>query len=381
LHIVHINVAGNFTEGMTYQGNLISKYNRLAGHSVTIIAGLEMYDEGKIIRVPSTDTVLTDGIRLIRLPVRFSFISALAKRFRQAIGLSKLLSILQPDIIMFHDVQSIDLLTVVNHKLKHPWVKLYADSHSDAHNSATNLISLHLLHRIFYRYIIKRCLQEIDKIFFVSLEAKDFLQQNYGINITEKLEFLPLGGEPISPEVKAMHRKKVRTDLKLDEKDIVLCHSGKFGPEKATYELVKAFREVQDDRLKLLVIGMFPNSEATRVVPLFHNDNRIIFLGWKTGQELMVYIAASDLYVQPGSQSATMQGAICAGTPALFRNFKSHEPYIKGNAITIDSLEELTGIIDDIAHERVDLSAMSKKAFDLAHELLDYRKLAARIAM
>ena len=104
-----------------------------------------------------------------------------------------------------------------------------------------------------------------------------------------------------------------------------------------------------------------------------------MYLGWKNSEELIKYIAASDLYLQPGSQSATMQNALCAGTPVLIENVKSHEAYMSGNAFIINNYEDMEIVFAKICEDPSVLKKMSERVYDLAVNNLDYKKLAERI--
>ena len=150
--------------------------------------------------------------------------------------------------------------------------------------------------------------------------------------------------------------------------------------KKRTYELLYNFNKVKNKNLRLIIIGVFSEELQEKIMQLINEDNRVLYLGWKSSDELIKYIAASDLYVQPGSQSATMQSSLCSGTPVLFTNVESHKSFMKGNAFMINEPHEMEAIFYQIIEDPSILREMSQMSYKLAYELLDYKKMAEKIA-
>ncbi len=378
MKIMHICLVGaGFNEGWSYQENMLTKYNSLAGHDVSIITSQWIRNpNGGIIKLDKTKYVDINSCKIYRLPIKNRFKPS--NRFRRYLGIEEVLNEENPDVIYVHNFQFLDITKIADYIQKNPNVRLYVDSHTDRNNSAQNWISLNILHKFFYKKIIKSIIKYVDKVFYISYEGKDFLKEVYGIP-ESLLEFYPLGGVVVNEKEKGKHRLGKRRNLGVSQEDIVFCHSGKMDNKKRTYEILENFSKVKDKRFRLIIIGSFTSEVEKRVMPLIQKDNRVIYLGWKSSEELIQYIAASDLYLQPGSQSATMQNALCAGTPVLFENVKSHQPYINGNAFVIDNYDEMKDIFIRISNNPEILKQMSKKAYIIAREILDYEKLADRI--
>ena len=55
MKIVHICLAGPFTDGWNYQDNMISKYHKKMGFDVTVIASQWIRNEGEIVKTSKTD--------------------------------------------------------------------------------------------------------------------------------------------------------------------------------------------------------------------------------------------------------------------------------------------------------------------------------------
>ena len=376
MKILHICVSSYYTEGMSYQDNIIPDINASDGHSVTIVSNASKYNAGIIVQTGEQDIYLKNGIRLVRK--QYLFGKKIGSKIKAICGLRRLISDIQPDVILHHGTGGLSLLSTVNYKKDHPKVKLYIDSHEDYHNSARNWISKNIQHKLIHGPISRYACNYCEKILYISEECKEFLIDLYHIPI-EKLEFYPLGGIIISDIEKCKYREKVRAELGIDDSDILLCHTGKLDVNKKTENIILAFDQIRDERLKLIIIGSLTNETEDVINEATKKDKRIKFLGWNKADELIEYICASDMYVQPGTQSATMQNAICCGIPVMLYPYKSHQAYLKGNGWFVESVSDIVDKLNEIVDNPEILIALSANSYQVAYELLDYRKLAARL--
>lgn len=378
LNILHIGSASFFTENMNYQDNLLSEQNLKDGHKVTYIANCEAYVEGVIQQVGCSDKIISNGLRLIRMPFTFVLNTFISSKFRKISRLYEQIKKINPDTILFHGCCAWDLMTVAKYKKKHPNTKLYVDSHEDFNNSATNWVSKNILHRLFYRPIIRKAYKYIDKIFYISLECKDLLTELYGL-AEEKMEFYPLGGKIIAEDERKTIRAKKRKELEVDEKDILLIHSGKMDKLKRTQEILTAFSKVNDERMKLVLLGSIPDDLKESITKLIDSDCRVKYLGWVNANQLTEYLCACDLYLQPGSQSATMQNAMCCGCAIMLYPHNSHQPFLNDNGWYVETQDDMVNVFLEVSRDPEMLIFMKNKSLKIANEMLDYKKLAAKL--
>ncbi len=378
MKILHICLASAYTEGMSYQDNLLSAQNINDGHSVTIVSDCHKYDNGCMIHTIVEDKILQNGIRLIRLEYDMIINSFISGKIRKVSALNSIIMQIKPDVIMFHSTAGWELLTIAKYKKNNPQIKLYLDSHEDFHNSARGFISREVLHRRFYGFIVRKALPYVDKILCVSTECFDFLETLYKVSL-EKMEFYPLGGIVFSEEEHLARRKEIYQGIGLSNKDILMVHTGKMQKTKRTEELLQAFTQVKSKKIKLVLIGSFSADVELAVKSIIAADSRIQYIGWKDGEEVLDYLCAADLYLQPGTQSATMQNAICCGCPVMLYPYKSHKQYLKGNGFFVKTVEDMVNVFKTIDSNQKILKDMSKASYKIAHGLLDYRKLAARL--
>lgn len=379
MKIAHIGLACFFTEGMTYQDNYLSHYNALDGNEVLYVSNAAKYENGAVVSTGYEDKRLPDGVRLVRLPYVHVLNGFVSDKFRKVKGLYALLEDFSPDVILSHDLCYWSVRDVIRYKKAHPAVRLYADTHAAAYNSGTNWLSLHILHRAFYRYLVRMALPYLEKFFYIGIGEKEFAMEQYGVP-ESLMEFYPLGGTLLSDEDYAAIRAKRRAELGLDENDRLYIHSGKLDALKRTDELLRAFSAVDDPHAVLAVIGSIPEERKGVLLPLIEADRRIRYLGWKTGAELQEYLCAADLYCQPGSVSATMQNAICRNTPVMSYPHPAYTAALdRGQFFWVRNQADMEHAFTKIKADPDVLPPMSAAARRCAEELLDYRKLAARL--
>lgn len=103
------------------------------------------------------------------------------------------------------------------------------------------------------------------------------------------------------------------------------------------------------------------------------------FLGWKSGDELQRYLSAADVYVQPGSQSATMQTSMCWRCAIVAYPHRSYETYLDNNTFFVRDISELREVFEKLANNK-DLSVkMGERSYEIAQNILDYKVLAKRL--
>lgn len=379
MKILHCCLSNFYIDNYNYQENILPSINKTDGHEVKIIASTETFVENSQIGYTKPGKYFTkDGIEINRISYKKYLPHFIMKKVRHYDNVYNLIDKFSPDVILFHGVPAYELITFAKYKKNNPSVKFYLDSHADRNNSGTNWLSMNILHKIFYKNIIKKAYNYIDKIFYITYETKEYLQDIYDIK-EEKMEYLPLGGFIFSEEERTKNRDKVGRQLGLKKGDILLIHSGKMDKLKRTQELLEAFIKVNKKNLKLVIIGSISEDQNGAIEKLIQKDSRILYLGWKNSTELLEYLSAGDLYVQPGSQSATMQNALCCGSAVAVYPHKSHTFLLNNTVFYIESVTDMVNLFNEVADNTKVLENMRKLSLKLACEKLDYRELAKRL--
>lgn len=379
MKIAHVGLASFYTEGMTYQDNQLAEQNVRDGQEVLYISNGAKYENGVVVETGFQDLMTQSGVRLVRLPYVHVLNHFVSDKFRKVKGLYQLLADFAPDVILSHDLSYWSVLDVIRYKQDHPEVKFYADTHTAYYNSGTNWLSLHILHGIFYRRLFQKALPYLEKYFYVGTSEKEFSREVYGIP-ESLMELYPLGGTLFSPDVYEEKRTRRRAELGLAPEELLLVHTGKLDAPKRTAELLRAFAAVPDLEAKLAVIGSIPAEMEDTLKPLLAGDSRVVYLGWRSSEDLLEYLCAADLYCQPGSVSATMQNALCCGCPVL--SFP-HASYVDdldcGEFFWARTQADMEAVFSGLAAAPERLRPMTEGAWRCAREVLDYRKLAARL--
>lgn len=381
MRIIHFALSCFYIEGYTYQENVLPKIHADTGNSVLMVASCISFDDkGKAIIVEPTRYHSKDGFDVIRVPFRKHYERGLSRRMKLYEGVRDIITSFKPDIMYFHGCGSVELLTLVEYKKEHSEVKLFVDNHADGNNSATNFLSYYALHKIVYKNVIKRALPYIEKVLCPAIECMDFCRNMYDVP-DSKLEFYPLGGVILDEKIRNDYRNLIRNRENISSNTLVFTHSGKMDAKKRTLEIIEAFSSVHDPKMRLWIIGVLMDDVKEKVSKEILKDERITFLGWKSSEELTQYLCATDCYVQPGGQSATMQNAMCCGCAVILYPYRSHAPYIDGNGYYVETVEDMKSIFLDISIHPGKIKEMRKKSIEIASELLDYNKLAARVCI
>jgi len=380
MKIVHLCLSCFYIDNYAYQENMLVAEHVRAGHTVHVLASTETFDQnGKLTYVKPSNYVSSDGAFVERLPYRLAWFPALARKIRAYPMLATRLKKIAPDVIIFHGLCSYALLESASYAKKNPGVILYADSHEDFNNSARNWPSKWLLHFAYYRTIFQISLPAIKKVFCITRETELFVNNFYGCPI-EKSELLPLGGNILTDDEYEHWRKTVRSNYQWSDDMRIFVQSGKFDTAKRLLESIKAFSATTEKNVRLVLAGIFMDEVKEQAEELIRKDSRIISLGWLDTQRLKSLLIAADVYVQPGSQSATMQMALCCRKPVIVADVISHRALISSNGWLINSRLNIDDAMKSaIFIHKSELEAMSAQSAKIAESMLDYTLQAKKL--
>jgi glycosyltransferase involved in cell wall biosynthesis len=377
--IAHLCLSCFYVDGVAYQENELVSQNLADGHDVLVVASTEQIrPDGSLFYSSPGSYLGTDGAPVVRLPYRGVLAHSLARKVRSYPGLYEILQSFAPDVILFHGACSASMHTVAKYVRRNPETTLYVDSHEDFINSARTLLSKWGLHFLLYRTILRRSLDQISKILPVSVSCHEFMRDFYGVP-EDKLEFYPLGGHVPEDDEYGTLRSEVRARLGLSDENVLIVQSGKLDRSKKLLEALKAFSLQDDPRLRFAIAGYVHPSIGPQVSELMACDPRIRELGWQSSEDLRALLCAADVYCQPGTQSATMQMAICCRCAIILDDIASHEPYLDGNGWLVSGEHELRSVLRELPEDVHRLPEMAARSHQLALRMLDYRLLAARI--
>lgn len=379
MRIIHCCLSNFYIDDYTYQENMLVRQHVDMKHDVLVLASTEIYNEDHRLDYTEPGEYMgADGAKVVRLPYRNFLPFSFMKKIRAYPGVYKILEDFSPDIIMFHAPCSYELLTVARYVSRNPNVKLYVDSHEDRYNSARSWLSRVLLYKMFYVPVIRFSKKYVDKFFYITYECKLFCQSIYGLQDSE-LEFYPLGGVVFDDDEYNKRRSLMRNELKVNDSDLLFFQSGKFDKKKKLLQSIRAFKENTSSSARLVIAGGFDDDIMNTAMDLINSDDRIHYVGWVNPEKLQNLLCAADVYVQPGTQSATLQMSICARCAVIVDDVPSHRFIIKDNGIFVSNDDELMLAYRRLIESPSLVCEMSLESYRYASANLDYKKLAERL--
>ena len=135
-----------------------------------------------------------------------------------------------------------------------------------------------------------------------------------------KMQLIPLGVDTDSFKFKESSRSRIRKKHKIKEDEIAIVFAGTIVRRKGLDIIFKAFSELDNNKLKLLIVG---NGEVNYVNELKELAKKLgiekntIFTGFKNKKEIPDYFSASDIGVWPGNNSVIIMEAMACKLPIV----------------------------------------------------------------
>lgn len=348
MKIVHICMA-QYSDGWTYQENLLTKYHIKLGHEVTLITSMYCYKEGKLVEDSKSSFVDTNGCKIVRLRKKSD---GLMKKIPTYGYFYKTLSEEKPDIIFSHGCQYKDAALVAKYVKEHPDVKLFVDNHADFTNSATNFISKSVLHKIVWRHYAHKLLPYTEMFWGVLPARVDFLTDVYKLP-KEKCDLLVMGAddELVEKSNAKKEDKKLREKYGIKYTDFLIVTGGKIDKAKLQIELlIKAVKRINRQDMKILFFGSIEEEIKERILSLVDN-NKVVYAGWVTPEESYDYFAIADLVVFPGRHSVFWEQVAGQGKPMVCKKWPGTQHVdVGGNVVFLerDNVEEIDKILCEL---------------------------------
>ena len=307
MKILHICLAGPFTDNLSYQENLLTKYHKKNNNIVYVITSKWVYgNDGNIELIDKSSYINTDGVFIIRLNSTSHKFNSKFKRFKK---LYENIDKIKPDILFVHGCQFTDISTIVKYAKKND-VIIYVDNHADFSNSATNFISFKILHRIIWRHYAKIIEPYVRKFYGVLPARVDFLKNVYKIS-PNKIELLVMGADDeMIEKIKSSDlNEKLLKKLGFSQSDFIIITGGKIDKAKLQiFNLLEAIKRIDNPKLKLIIYGSIEDDVKERL--LSYCNESIKYLGWLNHEEIYRYISISNLAIYPGRHSVLWEETV-----------------------------------------------------------------------
>lgn len=174
-------------------------------------------------------------------------------------------------------------------------------------------------------------------------------------------------------------RKAVRARLGFAPDDFVALYCGRIIEVKGVLELLKAIQRIDDDHVKLMVVGSpdFAKSSRTPYLDKVQSlvdelGNRVAFTGYVPNDQVHQYSKSADVQVVPSlwedAAPTVCMEAMAAGLPLLVTRFGGIQEYTTPEcAITVEKDER---IIDSLADALRELNGDSRRLESMSQAAL-----------
>lgn len=379
MRIAHLCLGNFFIDNCSYQENMLPKYHVKEGYDVIVITSLFTFDESgrkTYFREPSR-YIDRNGFEVVRLAYKKP--TKLNRILRHYDGLLGVLNQFSPDIIFLHNVSFGDTPIVKCYIDKHPNVRLFADNHGDYINSSKNWFSKHILHPIIWRHYVKVVEPYMSKCYGVTPMRCRFLKEMYHVS-SSLIEYLPLGvDDDLIPKDQELVRRSVRAELEIAEDDFLIFTGGKIDKIKNTHILLEAIKEMNNEKLHLVICGVL-TPEMEYLKDYICNNHNIHYLGWCSAERVMNCMVASEMACFPGTHSTLWEQSVGVGLPSVFKLWKEMEHVnVNGNCIFVkgDNVEELSDILQELSSRGDRYSELKKKSI-IASKFFLYSEIARK---
>lgn len=313
IKVVHICPV--FNDGWSYQENLIVNIQAEEGFEVTVITSLNAITDYKVDNSQSSDYFI-GKVRILRLKFDFLF-------FKRLYFLKNLISILEsiePDIIMIHGLQMLPLFQVKGYISKKVKCLVYADFHADYVISGRNFISKFFLHKIFWRFVIKRFIYFIEEIYYTRPSVKRFSMDMYGINESQ-LKPLFLGSEFDLPNLN--ERKSIsstfRSQLGIKETDFIILSGGKITNTDNISKIIIALNSLNNVNVHFVMFGSIDQFFLSQLIDVVVNKNNFHYIGWLNSKQVFEAMISSSCAIFLDRHSVLWEQAIGSGLPIIIK--------------------------------------------------------------
>ena len=386
--ILHIFFTGPFSEGHTYQENLLSKYHALLGHEVYFLTGCYAWDKANMTTVEPEEKEIENGlVQLKRVPYVRVINDYLTEKLRIVRDVYGLIDAVHPEFIMLHDVQTLANYGIRKYLRAHPEVTAIADCHADFSNSATNRLS-RMIHKTLWRHMAQ-VIEPYIKRFYGTLPARvDFLRDVYRIP-KSKCDLLVMGVDDMAVETASTSDAVASTRKRygITEADFVIVTGGKIDTAKQqVFLLMEAIRRMQetitfDGRKPLLIIFGSVEKGLQKRFGAAYDEDLMRFAGWLSPDETMRLLSVADLVVYPGRHSVLWEQTVGVGVPIICKYWEGTTHVdVGGNARFLyhDTVEEMMQTLSEVVTNQVRFNSMRMAAIESGKKHFSYKEIAQK---
>ena len=349
MKIVNLALGNTYNEGWGYQENLLTKWQKLNGHDVTVITSRMVNnknDDGY--HLIDTEEYVNDlGIKVIRIDYLHN--NWAFRTLRVFKDLYKTIEAEKPDFIFIHNGQFLDSLKVSKYLKDHPGCKAACDNHADETNSAKSFFPK-ILHYTIWNYCMNQLKKYVYRFYGVLPIRCDFLKKYYHLP-EDKVELLVMGVDDDLIDKACTDSFEFKKHYSINPNKLNIITGGKIDHYKTeTLNLMEAVKN--NPAVHLFIFGSIGDEIKDRFDELLYDN--MTYLGWLTQEESYAALKANDVAIFPGRHSVIWEQCVGLGVPLVVRKWPGTTHVdIGGNCIFLEkgSTEELREVIDDLLNK------------------------------
>ena len=377
MKILHLCLSCFYLDGHNYQENLLPLQHHKMGHKVKIIASTYNRRKNNIFFTAEKKYINEYGINVERIAYSKFLPRYISYHLKVYDNLKTKLIEFNPDIIIFHGMCSLELITVYKYLKKKKNTKFFIDTHTDFLNSAKNIISKWFLHFLIFKNVLKIVLNKVEKIFYISDMTYQFAKFFYKIP-SSKLEFLPLGGIVHNERGYKYLRNAGRKKFNFKKNEIIFTQIGKQTQEKKLLLSLKSFSKISKNNYKFIIAGSLDQKIKKKAIKIINQNNNIKYIGWLKPNELDLLFCAADFYLQPGEQSCNLQHALCCRCIPIISNLPGHNFYTNNMGWIINKNNDFINLLKLILNNKISINLKKKNIIKFSNFNLNYFEQAKK---
>jgi glycosyltransferase involved in cell wall biosynthesis len=324
-----------------------------------------------------------EGFTVYRLPC----VVELILDFNILLNMRATLKKIKPDVVHIHEpIQGGSALAALHKDLG---FKLVVDQHAysttfdETDTSLKNKIA-HFQFMLLRRPIANYALNRADAITAVLEKVKQFTVKVHEIP-PQRVEIVPLGMDEKLFKFDEASRKKIRKELGITDKTVLILTAGRIDRAKKFDKLIKAFNKLKNQvRTRLLIIGTGDDEyerELRQLVSNLNLDDRITFIKFVNKSKLAAYYSAADIGFW-NKATVTLIEAMGCKLPLVIPNQPTMIAYVDNkNGLLfkdgdVDSLTEKFLALATNAKRRAE---MGERAIELVEKKYSYKVTAKKM--
>lgn len=367
-----IHISENYFEGWGYQENLLSLYQKRAGHDVVVISSNKQNKVLRKARGIRGNEYMFDGIKIYRIKTYANTTDTSLFCY----GLYNILNKEKPEMIFHHNLNISTLSVTARYKRSNPTIKLYVDSHVDWINESKNRVWHKFFYDILIPWQVKRLADIVNFYIGVSPLRCQYLNKVFKVP-EEKVRFLPIGCDTAGAEQVIDTKHDLRNRYKISQNAFVVACGGKLDRLKGINELVEACGNLRKriTELRLLLFGKIEKD----VMQIIETKDWIIQMGWCDRITTLKLLKMSDVACWPWLHTTLIEDSIAAGVPIVVKKSDNVSHFINEQAGIFMDNGDIVEIEESLFNIKANVGTYKENVMN-ARNKYSYAKVIERLA-